>query len=131
MIVVDASVVGNALIDDSAAGERARLAFEQDRDLHAPHLLDLEIANSLRKQRTIERLGLQGALRALTELRLLPVRRYPHTPLLPRIWELRDNASAYDASYVALAELLGCTLVTTDRRLARLPGARCPVEVLS
>lgn len=129
MIVVDASVVVYALIDDTAVGDcaRSRLAGEA---LAAPELLDLEVATVLRRAVLSERLGSRRAAEALGDLAELPVDRAAHLQLMPRVWELRDNVTAYDASYVALAEVRDVTLYTADRRLARAPGLRCPVEVL-
>ena len=77
--------------------------------------------------------GLLDARRAgfvLYDLVSLPATRYPHGPFAPRVWELRSNLTPYDAAYVALAESLGCTLVTADARLAHAPGIRCAVEVM-
>ena len=104
MIVVDASVVAQALTEQSDTGRRARRAIADGMDLHAPHLLDLEVANFLRRRTTVGRLSFEEAKRALEDLLLLPVRRYPHGPLLRRIWELKENVTSYDASYLALAE---------------------------
>jgi predicted nucleic acid-binding protein len=97
--------------------------------LQAPHLLDVEVAQALR------RFVLQGKLRAvrasqaLEDLRAFPVKRYSHEILLPRIWALRQNLTAYDATYVALAEILGATLLTRDSRIQRAPGHSAQVEV--
>ena len=107
------------------------MAVASDEALHVPHLFDVEVLHALR------RLTLSGlvsesrchrALKALSDLR---VTRYPHAPLVHRIWELRDNLTAYDAAYVALAEALDAPLVTTDGRLARTPGHRARVELYS
>ena len=130
MIVIDASVVADALAEPTDAGERARATIENERDLHAPHLLDLEVTNSFRRRIAASELDLERATLAVADLLLLPLRRYPHGPMLPRIWELRDNVTPYDASYIALAEQLGCVFVTSDARLGAVPSARCPIEVL-
>lgn len=129
MIVVDASVIVTALADDGPDGERhrARLAGER---LAAPHLLDVEVVSAWRR-------AARGALDerrmqlARDDLRSLPIRRVPHTPLLERCWELRANLTTYDAVYVALAELIDAPLVTLDARLADAPGPTCPIEVLA
>ena len=98
--------------------------------MQAPGLLDLEVAQVLR------RLVLGGTMRpdrgraAIELLAKLPVYRHHSTPLLPRVWELRENLTAYDAGYVALAEAIGCPLLTRDASLARAPGLRTEVEVL-
>jgi predicted nucleic acid-binding protein len=129
VIVIDASVLSVALVDDGRAGDayRSRLAGET---LAAPELLDLEVTSVLRRRVAQDRLPLSRAVLALVDLADLSVRRSPHRPLLTRCWELRDNVTPYDAAYVALAELLECALLTADARLARAPGLRCPVEVL-
>jgi predicted nucleic acid-binding protein len=131
VIVIDASVVAHALAEDGEEGELARSLLAREPDLHVPHLLDLEVASFLRRRTAAGRLDIERARRAFESLQLMPARRYPHGPLLPRIWELRENVTPYDASYLALAEQLGCTLVTSDTRLARVRQARCPVEVLT
>jgi predicted nucleic acid-binding protein len=129
VLVVDASVLVTALGDDGIDGEfvRGRL---RGNELAAPELIDLEVASALRKQASVGGLDNGRARSALADLFDLPLRRAPHLPLLPRCWELRANLTVYDASYVALAELLGAPFVTGDRRIARAPGVRCQVEVL-
>jgi predicted nucleic acid-binding protein len=125
VIVVDASAVVAALLHAGPA--RNCLS---DQSLHAPHLLDLEVIAVLR------RLNLQGTLTPemaggyLLAFRSLGVRRFASQGLLERIWELRENLSAYDASYVALAEALGCPLLTADRRLAAAPGPACAIQLV-
>jgi predicted nucleic acid-binding protein len=130
LIVVDASVVVNVVADDGEDGDLARDRIARDPDLHAPHVLDLEVTSALRKRTASGVLEAGRAADALEGLRLLVVARYPHIPLLARAWELRANVTPYDAAYLALAEALGCRLVTTDVALANVPGARCPVDVL-
>ncbi|MHB1709916.1 MAG: type II toxin-antitoxin system VapC family toxin [Acidimicrobiales bacterium] len=125
MIVVDASVALSALLNAGPA--RSALANEQ---LHAPHLIDSEVASGLRRKVAAQRLDADAGWTALDTLRRLGMTRYPVFTLLDRVWELRDNLSAYDASYVALAELLGCTLLTADGRMSRAPGLRCPITVV-
>jgi predicted nucleic acid-binding protein len=125
VIVVDASVAVLGLLSDGAA--RAVLAAEA---LHAPHLVDSEVAHVLRRRTAAGALDPRDAWRALDTWQSLGVTRHGATPHLGRIWELRANVSAYDATYVALAEALDCALVTADGRLARAPGLRCAVTVL-
>lgn len=125
MIVVDASAVVSALIRGEAA--RQRIGQEQ---LHGPHLLDTEVTDALRKLVLRTELTVLDATSALRAWSRLGVRRHPINGLLDRIWALRHNLSAYDASYVALAEALDCSLVTADRRLAGASGARCIVETV-
>lgn len=125
MIVVDSSILVSALGNDGPVGDqtRDRLRGEQ---LTAPQIIDIEVVSAWRRLRLVDR----RARTAITHLRVLPLDRVPHRPLLDRCWELRENLTIYDAAYVALAEILGVTLLTADRRLANAPGLRCPVEVL-
>ena len=129
MIVVDASVIAAAFAVDSADGDRARLRLRGER-LAAPYLIDIEVMSAWRRQSAAGILDARRAALALTDLQELPLRRFPHAPLMARCWELRDNLTVYDASYVALAELFEVTLLTADQRLARSPGLRCSVEVI-
>jgi predicted nucleic acid-binding protein len=125
MIVVDASAAISALANAGPA--RQALANEQ---LHAPHLVDAEVASGLRRLVASGRRTAVGVLPMLEAWRALGLTRYPMLGMLDRVWELRDNLSAYDACYVALAELLDCPLLTADVGMARAPGVRCPVTVL-
>lgn len=129
MIVLDASVLATALLDDGPDGDlaRARLRGEV---LAAPELIDLEVVSVLRRMTQSGRLSVDRAEQALADLAAVPVQRAPHLPLLARCWSLRENLSVYDASYVALAEAVGCLLLTADARLSRARGLRCAVEVL-
>lgn len=128
-MVVDASVLATALGDDGADGELARVHLEGE-GLFAPELVDLEVASVWRRAARSGRLEARRAAQALSDLRQLPLTRSPHGPLMARIWELRDNITPYDASYVALAEALSATLLTADQRLGRAPGFRCEVRVV-
>ncbi len=104
--------------------------LDGDAPVHAPHLIDLEIAHALRRgvfRGSIDASRAAAALALWGEVR---IRRHSHRVLLDRIWGLRNNLTAYDAAYVALAEALGTTLVTADRRLARAPGVTAPIETL-
>ncbi|MGH2826596.1 MAG: type II toxin-antitoxin system VapC family toxin [Actinomycetota bacterium] len=130
MIVLDASVLVVALADDDVDGARARTRLLDDPDLHAPQLVDLEVISVLRRLRNAGEIQERRAVEALEDLLELALARHPHWPFAARIWELRANLTPYDASYVALAERLGCTLVTGDRRIARTAGIRCDVEIL-
>ena len=129
MIVADASVIAVALVDDDAQGDRFRSRLRGER-LSAPHLVDLEVMSAWRRQSAAGILDERRAALALTDLQELPLRRFPHPPLMARCWELRNNLTVYDASYVALAELFEVTLLTADQRLARSPGLCCNVEVI-
>lgn len=131
MIVADASVVVAALLSGSGAGALARERLGQDPDLHVPHLLDVEVTAALRRRVRLGQTDAGLATEALADLADLAAVRWDHEPLLPRVWELRDNVTAYDAVYLVLAEILGACLITSDARLSRAPGLRCPVEVLA
>ena len=97
--------------------------------LHAPHLLDLEVLQVLRRYAAAGEISAERAREALDDLAAFRLRRWAHEPLTLRIWDLRQNLTAYDAAYVALAEALGAPLLTRDRRLASAPGIRARVEV--
>lgn len=125
MIVVDASAAISALLNAGPA--RRTLAEEQ---VHVPHLIDPEVANALRRGVAASRIEPGDAWTALDRWRRLGISRYAVFNLLERVWELRENLSAYDASYVALAESLDCALLTADARLGRAPGVRCPVTMV-
>jgi predicted nucleic acid-binding protein len=129
MIVVDASVVAPALADDDEDGDRVRARLDGER-LAAPELLDLEVLSVLRRAVRARRLDRRRSGQALGDLLALPLTRVSHGPLLPRVWELRDNLTAYDAAYVALAEAAGCSLLTADRGLQRAAGISCEIELL-
>ncbi|XAY05640.1 hypothetical protein DSM112329_02498 [Paraconexibacter sp. AEG42_29] len=127
MLVVDTSALLQALIGaDPAVLER----LAGDGDLHAPHLLDVEVLDALRRLVRSGQLGEDRANDALADLRDLAIMRYPHEPLMERMWELRHDLSAHEAAFVALAEGLGMLLVTCDARLAAAPGVGATVEVL-
>jgi len=129
MIVVDASVLAVALSDDGDDGRHKRSLLDVD-ELHAPEVIDLEVASYVRRAQRAREMTPQRAMLALGDLAVMPLDRAPHTLLLGRIWELRHNLTPYDAAYVALAEALGLPLFTADRGLARAPGLRCEVELV-
>jgi predicted nucleic acid-binding protein len=130
VIVTDAGVLVAAFVDDGIWGDTAR-AHLRGEELAAPELVDLEVTSALRGLLRVGKVDERRAREALADLRDLSLRRASHRELLTRCWDLRDNLTAYDASYVALAELLGTTLVTADARLSRAPQIMCAVEVLS
>lgn len=129
MIVVDASVLAPALADDGADGDRARERLRGEQ-LVAPELVDLEVLSTLRRAARAGRLDQRRSGQALEDLAALPLRRVSHLSLLLRVWELRDNLTAYDAAYVALAEALDALLLTADGGIGKANGVRCEVEVL-
>ncbi len=130
MIVVDASAVLDLLLNTPAAARIADRLFAPGESLHAPHLLDLEVAQVLRRYARTGEIDAMRGREALEDLVDLPLTRYPHDVLLPRVWELRDSMTAYDASYVALAEALDAPLVTRDHRLAATRGHSSRIEIL-
>jgi predicted nucleic acid-binding protein len=130
MIVVDASVAIEVLLRTRRAPRIESQIFADEVTLHAPHLLDVEVAQVLRRYAAMKEIEAERALEALTDLADLPLERYPHQILLPRIWELRGNLTAYDAAYVALAEALDATLLSSDRHLANAPGHRARIALV-
>jgi predicted nucleic acid-binding protein len=130
VIVVDASAVLEALLRTPAAKAVEKRLFERSQTLHAPHLLDVEVAQVVRRYAANGEIDTERGRMALDDLADLPLRRYPHDFLLPRVWELRHNLTAYDAMYVALAEVLDAPLLTRDRRLAAAPGHHARIELV-
>jgi predicted nucleic acid-binding protein len=130
LIVVDASVLANALADDRTDGGVGRARLTAGDDLVAPDLVDVETVAVLRKRWMAGDLSKNRFSAAIDDLEDLELARYPALPLMRRAFELRDNVTAYDAVYVALAERLDCPLVTADQRLAAAPGLACSIEVL-
>lgn len=124
-MVIDASALLPMLLHTAAPVLPASYG---EREAHAPHLLDLEVAHALRRLLRAGNLDATRAVLALDDLKELPLHRHAHGPLLPRVWELRHNLTAYDAAYLALAESLDCPLLTRDRGLAAV--ARATVEVV-
>jgi predicted nucleic acid-binding protein len=130
LIVLDASVLANAIGDDSTDGQRARKVLLDAGEAVIPDLADLETTSVLRRRWRGGHLSAARFQAALEDLAALPLVRYPARPLLPRIFELHDNVTPHDACYVALAESLGCPLVTADARLAHASGPRCRVTLV-
>lgn len=130
MIVVDASVLANALADDGAAGVHARAALLGE-EASAPDLVDVETAAVLRRRWLARDLTENRFEAAIEDLTSLPLQRFPTGMFLRRAFELRANITAYHATYVGLAELLSCTLLTGDGRLARASGPRCQIRLLT
>jgi predicted nucleic acid-binding protein len=130
VIVVDASVLANAMADDGGDGATARVRLTDAGALAAPDLIDVETVAVLRKRWISGDLTDQRFSDAVDDLEDLDLTRYPTLPLMRRAFDLRANVTAYDAVYVALAERLKCTLLTADRRLASAPTISCTVDVL-
>jgi predicted nucleic acid-binding protein len=123
VIVIDASAVIEALLRTSAADAVERRLFDGRETLHAPHLLDVEVVQVVRRYAALGTIDPERGRAALAD-------RYPHDLLLPRIWELRHNLTAYDTAYVALAETLDAPLITRDRRLAGATGHHARVDLV-
>jgi predicted nucleic acid-binding protein len=128
MIVVDASVLAPALGDDGDDAQRARAHLVGS--LVAPELIDIEVMSVWRRDARAGRITEQRAQQAMAALAKVSVARAPHGPLVARIWELRHNLSAYDAAYVALAEVLDAPLLTADQRLSRASQIRCQITLV-
>jgi predicted nucleic acid-binding protein len=130
VIVVDASALLEALLRTPAAIEVERRIFDPRQTLHAPHLLDIEVAQVIRRYAAGGDIDEAYGRAVLADLSDFPIRRYPHDVLLPRIWALRNNLTAYDAAYVALAEALDAPLLTRDGRLAGAAGHHARIELI-
>jgi predicted nucleic acid-binding protein len=130
VIVVDASAALEMLLRTPAAAAVEARLLGSGETLHAPHLLDIEVAQVLRRYVAAGDIDPARGLDALADLADLPLRRYPHGFLLPRVCALRDNLTAYDAVYVALAEALDASLLTRDRRLAAAADRHARVELV-
>jgi predicted nucleic acid-binding protein len=129
VIVLDASATIDWLLQTSAGQRIEQRIYSLNESLHAPHLLDLEVGQVLRRLVREGAVSAHRADQAIEDLLDLRMTRYPHFVLLPRVWQLRHNLSAYDAAYVALAEKLSARLVTRDGRLASASGHTAPIEL--
>lgn len=129
MIVTDASAIVAMLLRHDQAERLLERMFGDGETLHAPQLLDVEVAQVVRRYWRAGEITAARGEEALRDLAVLPIQRYPHEPLLGRVWQLRKNVTAYDAVYVALAEGLAAVLLTLDSALGRIPGVRIAVEV--
>ena len=129
--MLDASAALELLLQTRLGSRVAERALAAEESLHAPHLLDIEVAQVMRRYTLAGELPVARAAEALDDFADLPITRYAHADLLSRVWSLRESLSAYDAVYVALAEALQSPLVTTDRKLARAHGHGATIELLS
>ena len=131
VIVIDAAVIVDFLLDVSADADvvRNRLTREAA-PWAAPELMDAEVAHVIRRHVLRGKLASAAGESALADLLTMPIERHSHLPLVQRAFELRDNATIYDALYLTLAEILDTTLLTRDAGLARVPGVRAAVEVI-
>jgi len=131
VIVIDASAAVELVLNTAGGGQvRDRIA-DANVALHAPHLLGVEVAQVLRRYVAAGQLDDGVALDALHDFADLDIERHPVEPFLPRVWELRSNLTAYDAAYVALAEVLEAPLLTFDGRLASSPGHRATIDLVN
>lgn len=130
MIVLDASAAVELVLATPLGEAVSGRVDDPQVGLHAPHLIDAEVAQALRRLTQTRAVSEVRAFEALTDFVALDVIRYPHELLLPRVWELRENVTAYDALYIALAELLEAPLLTTDVRLEGVPGVSARVDVV-
>lgn len=129
MIVLDASAIIEQLLDTPKGIQLQERCLSGSESLHCPHLLDIEVAHVVRRYCQQGWISFERAYQAIEDLADFPLTRYAHNPFLYRIWELRENLTAYDAAYVALAELLVAPLITCDTRLASAPGHTAIIEV--
>jgi len=129
MIVLDASAAIDWLLQTSAGQHIDKRIYSHNESLHAPHLLDLEVTQVLRRLASQGVISAHRADEAIRDLLDLRITRYPHQVLLRHIWQLRHNFSAYDAAYIVLAEQLGAALITRDARLASASGHAATVEL--
>jgi predicted nucleic acid-binding protein len=128
MLVVDASCLYE-VVADGARAARVRDRLVADPDQAAPHVVDVEVLGIIRRDLMLGRLDPTAAAQAVDDLRDWPGERFGHRLLLDRAWELRDRVRTWDGVYIALAEVLGGTLLTLDARLGRVAGLDCPVQV--
>ena len=130
MIVIDSSAVLEVLLRTQIAPHIEERIFSSGETLHAPHLIDVEVTQVLRRYCLSGVLTPEQGLEMVADLVDFPITRYPHDVFLPRIWELRHNITAYDAVYVALAEVLSAPLFTRDARLSSASGHKATIELL-
>jgi len=130
VIVVDASALIEVLLNTASGSRITERLFDGQETLHAPCLLDVEVAQVLRRYALAGELTATRGLQAIEDLADFPITRYPHDLFLPRIWELRHNTTAYDAAYIVLAEALDAPLLTRDAKLASTAGHYANIEYI-
>lgn len=130
MIVVDSSIILEVLLRTKSAESIEKKIFSRGQTLHAPHLIDIEIAQVIRRYISAGELTPERGMQAIEDLIDVRITRYSHDIFLPRIWELRTNMTAYDAAYVALAEILDSPLLTRDAKLARSQGSMAKIQLI-
>jgi predicted nucleic acid-binding protein len=130
LIVLDASALLEILLRTSLAERLMDRAFAASERMHAPQLLDVEVTQVLRRLVHRKEITIPRAEEALGDLSQLVIERHNHQPLIPRVWHLRDSLSAYDGTYVALAEALDAPLLTCDSKLAGARGHRATIELI-
>jgi predicted nucleic acid-binding protein len=130
VIVVDASALLEFLLQTSVGARVEARLFRDEDELHAPHLLDVEVVQGLRRLVRTGEVASVRADEAIADLTDLDLHRHAHVDLVARAWKLRDNISAYDAMYVALAEASEATIITCDGPLAKAPGHHARIEVI-
>jgi predicted nucleic acid-binding protein len=131
LIVIDASAAIELILRTDRAGAIAARVFASAQRLHAPHLVDIEVTQTLRRLLLAREMTPSRSEEALEDFVLLAIERHTHRPLLARIWALKASLSAYDAAYVALAEALASPLLTCDEKLARARGHHAQIELVT
>lgn len=130
MIVADASAVLELILKTKRGAKIQDRLLSSRETVHAPHLIDLEVCQVLRRYLRNRELTADRAADAIEDFQSIRIFRYPHQIFVKRIWELRDNMTAYDAAYVAIAETIGAPLLTTDKRLASAPHHSAKIEFI-
>jgi predicted nucleic acid-binding protein len=130
VIVVDASIILEVLLRTKSSQAIEKKIFSRGQTLHAPHLIDIEIAQVLRRYTSAGDITPERGAEAIQDLRDFRISRYSQEILLSRIWQLRTNITAYDAAYIALAEVLDAPLLTRDSKLSRSPGSTAKIELI-
>jgi predicted nucleic acid-binding protein len=130
LIVVDASAVLEFLLRTEKGVRVQERMLDSGESLHAPHLIDIEVSQTLRRLVILKEITAARGKQALEDHVALHIKRAEHKDLLERVWSLRDSITAYDAAYVVLAEILDCPLITCDAKLARSHGHRARIELI-